>query len=114
MTCSACIWNRQGGLTIAADIKRRQEFVGTTLTCKPGCAAGDLLNVLRQHVGSVPAAAAIFQPHPEDLPQLLPALLRDAESILARGAAQACLAHARLTLWKRRLPACRCRRATLC
>ncbi len=52
------------------------------------CTAGDLLDVLRQHVAAVPAAAAIFQPRPEDLPRLLPSLLRDAETILARGAAQ--------------------------
>ena len=31
MTCSACNWNRQGGLAIAAGIRRRQEFLGTTL-----------------------------------------------------------------------------------
>ena len=52
------------------------------------CYAGQLLEVLQQHVGVVPAAAAIFQPRPDNLPQLLPVLLRDAEDIFARGAHQ--------------------------
>ena len=54
--------------------------------------------MLRQHVAAVPAAAAIFQPRPEDLPQLLPSLLRDTETILARGAAKVCRAYAVLRL----------------
>lgn len=46
--------------------------------------------VLQQYVGALPAAAALFQPHPEDLPQLLPALLQNAEQFLAV-AAQVCV-----------------------
>lgn len=41
------------------------------------------MGVLQQYVGSLPAAAALFQPQPEDLLQLLPALLQNAEQILS-------------------------------
>jgi len=44
--------------------------------------------VLQEHVGAVPAAAAIFQPRPSNLPKLLRLLLHNADDVLARGAEQ--------------------------
>lgn len=44
--------------------------------------ADGLAGALQQYVGTLPAAAALFQPAAADLPELLPVLLQDAERIL--------------------------------
>lgn len=45
--------------------------------------------MLQQYVSALPAAAALFQPLPAELPQLLPALLENTNRILA-AATQVC------------------------
>ena len=52
--------------------------------------------MLQQYVSALPAAAALFQPLPAELPQLLPALLDNTNRTLA-AAAQVC--RSEVTWW---------------